>query len=594
MDTFTSILEFLTYWLVDQYWFPAFLIGSGVFFTFYLGFPQLKYFKHGWRILSGKYVKEDTKGETTPFQALSTALSGTVGTGNIGGVALAIFLGGPAAIFWMWVTAFFGMTTKFVEVTLAHKYRETLPDGSISGGPMYYIENGLKMKWLAVLFSICLLLMCLGTGNMPQISSIAVLMDDTFNIPGVVTGSVLAILLYLVIIGGIKRIAKIASKLVPFMAFWYILGSLAVIIQNYQEIIPSLSSIFIHVFTPSAAVGGFLGASVAVAIQRGVNRGLYSNEAGQGSAPIAHASSKTENSIEEGMVSILEPFIDTIVICTITGLVILSSGVWTQKFENVFEFSSIIYADGKYSEENSSDALNLRNMFYGENDDVKYSGSLKIEDGTLLNNNVTLTHNKSIAENVIYYIQPVVEVNNNLNSETSWLQYSFNKLKTVFNYFKYNFNPNNWKKVTDKNLQTYSGIIEVREGTIVAPSNLILKGDSLLLGADLTSKAFTASIFGDYGQYIVTIGLLLFGFSTVIAWSYYGDRATVHLFGEGWLLHYRIIYVGAFFTAAIIDTKIVWDIATVIGPIATVPNLLAILFLRKEMKKIDQEYEMKV
>ena len=431
MDTFTSILEFLTYWLVDQYWFPAFLIGSGVFFTFYLGFPQLKYFKHGWRILSGKYVKEDTKGETTPFQALSTALSGTVGTGNIGGVALAIFLGGPAAIFWMWVTAFFGMTTKFVEVTLAHKYRETLPDGSISGGPMYYIENGLKMKWLAVLFSICLLLMCLGTGNMPQISSIAVLMDDTFNIPGVVTGSVLAILLYLVIIGGIKRIAKIASKLVPFMAFWYILGSLAVIIQNYQEIIPSLSSIFIHVFTPSAAVGGFLGASVAVAIQRGVNRGLYSNEAGQGSAPIAHASSKTENSIEEGMVSILEPFIDTIVICTITGLVILSSGVWTQKFENVFEFSSIIYADGKYSEENSSDALNLRNMFYGENDDVKYSGSLKIEDGTLLNNNVTLTHNKSIAENVIYYIQPIVEVNNNLNSETSWLQYSFNKLKTV-------------------------------------------------------------------------------------------------------------------------------------------------------------------
>ena len=172
METFTSILEFLTYWLVDQYWFPVFLIGSGIFFTIYLGFPQIKYFKHGWRILSGRYVKDDTQGETTPFQALTTALSGTVGTGNIGGVALAIFLGGPAAIFWMWITAFFGMTTKFVEVTLAHKYREILPDGSISGGPMYYIENGLNMKWLAILFSICLLLMCIGTGNMPQILSL--------------------------------------------------------------------------------------------------------------------------------------------------------------------------------------------------------------------------------------------------------------------------------------------------------------------------------------------------------------------------------------------------------------------------------------
>ena len=352
METFTSILEFLTYWLVDQYWFPAFLIGSGIFFTVYLGFPQIKYFKHGWRILSGRYVKEDTKGETTPFQALTTALSGTVGTGNIGGVALAIFLGGPAAIFWMWITAFFGMTTKFVEVTLAHKYRETLPDGSISGGPMYYIENGLNMKWLAILFSVCLLLMCLGTGNMPQISSIAVVMNDTFHIPKIVTGAVLAVLLWMVIIGGIKRIAQIASKLVPFMAFWYLVGSFAVIISNYENIIPSLQSIFIHVFTPAAAVGGFLGASVAAALTRGVNRGLYSNEAGQGSAPIAHASSKTENPIEEGMVSILEPFIDTIIICTITGLVILSSGVWTEKFENRFEESSMCYLDGTYSDTN--------------------------------------------------------------------------------------------------------------------------------------------------------------------------------------------------------------------------------------------------
>ena len=543
METFTAILEFLTFWLVDQYWFPVFLIGSGIFFTIYLGFPQIKYFNHGWRILTGKYVKEDTKGETTPFQALSTALSGTVGTGNIGGVALAIFLGGPAAIFWMWITAFFGMTTKFVEVTLAHKYRETLPDGSISGGPMYYIENGLNMRWLAILFSICLLLMCLGTGNMPQISSIAVVMNDTFNIPKIVTGGVLAVLLWMVIIGGIKRIAQIASKLVPFMAFWYLVGSFAVIVSNYENIIPSLQSIFIHVFTPAAAVGGFLGASVAAALTRGVNRGLYSNEAGQGSAPIAHASSKTENPIEEGMVSILEPFIDTIVICTITGLVILSSGVWTEKFENRFEQSSMCYLDGTYLDTKTEDIKVLQNYILSCSGPQTFSGNEEVVDGKLLNDEITLMHNRSVSENVIY----------------------------------------------SQEGEPFNGSVEITDGKLKT-SGISISGDSLLLGADLTSKAFTRSLFGEFGQYIVAIGLLLFAFSTAIAWSYYGDRATVHLFGEGWILYYRIIYVGAFFTAAIIDTKIVWDIATVIGPIATVPNLLAILFLRKEIKKLDSEY----
>ena len=544
METFTAVLEFLTYWLVDQYWFPAFLIGSGVFFTVYLGFPQIKYFRHGWRILSGRYVKDDTIGETTPFQALTTALSGTVGTGNIGGVALAIFLGGPAAIFWMWVTAFFGMTTKFVEVTLAHKYRETLPDGSISGGPMYYIENGLNMKWLAILFSVCLLLMCLGTGNMPQISSIAVVMNDTFNIPKFVTGAVLAALLWMVIIGGIKRIAQIASKLVPFMAFWYLVGSFAVIFSNYENIIPSLQSIFIHVFTPTAAVGGFLGASVAAALTRGVNRGLYSNEAGQGSAPIAHASSKTENPIEEGMVSILEPFIDTIVICTITGLVILSSGVWTEKFDNRFEESSMCYLDGVYGDSKQEDIKVLQDYILSCSGPLAYSGSEEVVNGKIVKNDITLMHNRSVSENVLYY----------------------NEDETLLN-----------------------GIVVIKDGKLET-DDLSINGDSLLLGADLTSKAFSRSVFGVYGQYIVAIGLLLFAFSTAIAWSYYGDRATVHLFGEGWILYYRIIYVGAFFTAAVIDTKIVWDIATVIGPIATVPNLLAIIFLRKEIKKLDSEY----
>ena len=544
METFTGILEFLTYWLVDQYWFPAFLIGSGIFFTVYLGFPQIKYFRHGWRILSGKYVKEDTKGETTPFQALTTALSGTIGTGNIGGVALAIFLGGPAAIFWMWVTAFFGMTTKFVEVTLAHKYRETLPDGSISGGPMYYIENGLNMKWLAILFSICLLLMCLGTGNMPQISSIAVVMNDTFNIPKFLTGAVLAVLLWMVIIGGIKRIAQIASKLVPFMAFWYLVGSFAVIVSNYENILPSLQSIFIHVFTPAAAVGGFLGASVAAALTRGVNRGLYSNEAGQGSAPIAHASSKTENPIEEGMVSILEPFIDTIIVCTITGLVILSSGVWTEKFDNKFEESSMCFLNESLSDQSPEDVNKLKDYIYSCSGNLTLNTDIEVKDGLSVTGMYTLMHNRSVAENFKFY---------------------------------------------DSDNNPYSGKVRINNGKL-DNSEIYIQGASLLIGADLTGKAFSRSVFGEYGQYIVAIGLLLFAFSTVIAWSYYGDRATVHLFGEKWVLHYRIIYVGAFFLASIIDTKIVWDIATVIGPIATVPNLIALLLLRREIKEIQSKY----
>ena len=548
MNTFTQILEFLTYYLVDHYWFPAFLIGSGIFFTIYLGFPQIKYFAHGWRILSGKYIKPGTEGETTPFQALTTALSGTIGTGNIGGVALAIFLGGPAAIFWMWVVAFLGMTTKFVEVTLAHKYREKLADGSIAGGPMFYIENGLNMKWLAVIFSVCLLMMCIGTGNMPQINNIALVMNDTFDIPKWLTGLVLAILLWMVIIGGIKRIAQIASKLVPFMAFWYILGALAVIIGNYENIIPSLKLIFVHVFSPAAAVGGFLGASVAAALTRGVNRGLYSNEAGQGSAPIAHATSKTENPIEEGMVSILEPFIDTIVVCTLTGLVILSSGVWNQKFENEFEASAMDYLKGSYSETSSEeDLITLRNYYYERNENIEFTGELNVYEGVLTSEDVTLMHNRSFAEETTYK-----------DRETN---------------------------------QSFSGVISVEEGKIINPGDFIIEGKSLLRSADLTGKAFTKSVFGDYGQYIVAFGLLLFAFSTVIAWSYYGDRATAHLFGEGWILYYRIVYVGAFFIAAVVDTKIIWDIATVIGPIATIPNLIALILLRKEIKQIDEGYE---
>ena len=545
MVKFNEFLLFIDGYLSGSWWFPAFLIGTGLFFTIYLRFPQFRYFKHGWRILSGKFVKDSTKGETTPFQALSTALSGTVGTGNIGGVALAIWIGGPAAIFWMWITAIFGMTTKFVEVTLAHKYRRILPDGTVSGGPMYFIEEGLNMKWLAITFSALMMITALGSGNMPQINNIANVMESTFTIPKFATGLVLAVLLWMVIIGGIKRIALIASKLVPTMGFIYIAASMVIIFDNYENIVPSISSIFSQVFTGSSALGGFLGASFAMSLKYGVARGLYSNEAGQGSSPIAHASSKTENPIEEGMVSILEPFIDTIVVCTITALVILSSGVWTEKFENDFDRTSTHIINGIYDESVPDDVRQLQSYLYNQTSNViPYTGELDIVNGILVNKNITILHKNSIAENVFFH-------------NTDGL---------------------------------HSGNVDIASGK-VAVSGISLSGKSLIHSAELTAKAFSSGVLGKYGEYIVAIGLLLFAFSTVIAWSYYGDRSTAYIFGERGVIWYRILYVFCFFLASIIDTEVVWNIAYVVVALVTIPNLIAVIVLRKEIKSLSDEYK---
>ena len=545
MVAFNDFLLLLDGYLSGSWWFPAFLIGTGIFFTAYLGFPQFKFFSHGWRIVTGKYAKDDAKGETTPFEALTTAMSGAVGTGNIGGVALAIWIGGPAAIFWMWITAIFGMTTKFVEVTMAHKYRTTLSDGSISGGPMYYIEKSFNKRWAGVLFAALMMICAIGSGNMPQINNIASVLDSTFSIPKLATGLILGTMLWLIISGGIKRIAKIASKLVPFMAVIYFGGALVVVLENYQNIIPSFHSIFSQVFSGSAAAGGFLGASFAMSLKLGVARGLYSNEAGQGSSPIAHASAKTEHSVEQGMVSILEPFIDTIVVCSVTALVILSSGAWIQKYENTFERSSMAIFAGEYSESNSNDVEELgkyildARKFTNNTTAVKnFSGNLPIANGEILQGDVTIFHNNSIAEDVTFY----------------------------------------------KNGSSFDGPLEVVNGEIT-DSSVTVKGKSLIHSAELTSKAFGSGVLGKYGEYIVAIGLLLFAFSTAIAWSYYGDRSTAYIFGENAVPWYRIIYVICFIAAAVIDTTVVWNIAYVVVALVTIPNLFALFILRKEMKE---------
>ena len=545
MVAFNEFLLLLDGYLSGSWWFPAFLIGTGIFFTAYLGFPQFKFFAHGWRIVTGKYAKEEADGETTPFEALTTAMSGAVGTGNIGGVALAIWIGGPAAIFWMWITAIFGMTTKFVEVTMAHKYRTTLSDGSISGGPMYYIEKSFNKRWAGVLFAALMMICAIGSGNMPQINNIASVLDSTFSIPKLATGLILGFMLWLIISGGIKRIAKIASKLVPFMAVIYFGGALIVVIENYQNIIPSFHSIFSQVFSGSAAAGGFLGASFAMSLKLGVARGLYSNEAGQGSSPIAHASAKTEHSVEQGMVSILEPFIDTIVVCSVTALVILSSGAWIQKYDNTFERSSMAIFAGEYTESNSKDVeelgkyiLDARKFTTNTTSVENYSGILRITKGQLQQKEVTVFHNNSIAEDVTFY----------------------------------------------QNGNLFEGPLEIVNGEI-KDSSIVVEGKSLIHSAELTSKAFGSGVLGKYGEYIVAIGLLLFAFSTAIAWSYYGDRSTAYIFGENAVPWYRLIYVFCFIAAAIIDTTVVWNIAYVVVALVTIPNLFALFILRKEMKE---------
>jgi alanine or glycine:cation symporter, AGCS family len=606
MHRLNEILSLIDHFIGGSQWFVYLLLGTGVFFTLYLKFPQFRYLKHSLRIVRGKFDREGDQGDTTHFQALATALSGTVGTGNIAGVALAIHLGGPAALFWMLITAAVGMTTKFVEVTLSHKYRETASDGSIAGGPMYYMKNRLvkfnfspatyerltkhripapiidqlrvlqnqsfwgrnatldamkkhlgeetlkthgkallksirkpiNFKWLAAIFAVATILSSFGTGNLPQINSISNSLFETFGLNHVVTGAVLAVLLGLVIIGGIKRIAKVTSRLVPFMAVVYFLGALAVILYNAENILPSLSAIVGDLFTGTAAAGGFLGGSIAFAFNRGVNRGLFSNEAGQGSAPIAHAAARAHEPVSEGLVALLEPFIDTIIICSLTGLVLLSSGVWYEKMENQFQDADLMIFAETYDDTTEEDKNTLFGYLSGKNELPLLSGTLHVSDG-IIENPPTFFHARSVAEDVRVWI----------------------------------------------NDQPFSGTIEINEGKLLTQEGMYLTGKSLMHSAPLTTIAFTRSWFGEYGKYIVAIGLLMFAFSTAISWSYYGGRAITYLVGIKGVIYYRIVYIIGFFLASFTDTTIIWTLSGITIALMTIPNLFGILSLAKEMKR---------
>jgi AGCS family alanine or glycine:cation symporter len=372
MDLFSQIVSTLEYYVwsfgvpVAGQMIPIIviaLLGTGVFLTLRLGFIQLRHLGHGFGVTSGKYDDPNEPGDVSHFQALTTALSATVGIGNIAGVAIAIHFGGPGALFWMWVTALLGMAVKYTEVTLAQHYRKVefedqdahAWEGSVSGGPMYYIEKGLGPKWkpMAVFFALALMTTSFLTGNAVQANTVADTMQSEFGLATWITGLCTALIVAAVILGGIRRIGAVTGVLAPVMAAIYLLGALAILALNPGEILPTFALIFREAFNPTAGVAGAGVGAFLVTMMWGVRRGLFSNEAGQGSAPIAHSAAKTDEPVSEGVVALLEPFIDTIVICSMTGLVILITGVWDDRIRTPIELQGA--GDLSYVEMSSED-----------------------------------------------------------------------------------------------------------------------------------------------------------------------------------------------------------------------------------------------
>ncbi len=419
------------------------IVGTGVYLTTRTNFMSITKIGYVLKNTLLKMFEKTTvgEGEITPFQAVATALAATIGIGNIAGVATAIALGGPGAVFWMWVSAIFGMATKYGEVVLAIKYREKTPDGRFVGGPMYYIRNGLNLKWLAAIFAFFGALAAFGIGNMTQANSVAAAMEATFGANKLVSGIVLAVATAAVVLGGLKRIAQVTERLVPFMAAFYIIGGIIILIINASSIPAAFGFIFSSAFTGTAAVGGFAGSTIMMATRYGVARGVFSNEAGLGSAPIAHAAATTDSAVKQGLWGIFEVFMDTIVVCSITALSIVVTGVWQ-------------------------------------------------------------------------------------TGET---------------------------------------------------------------GAALTTAAFNAGLPGP-GGIIVAVGVLLFAYSTILSWEYYGERCAEYLFGSKAIMPYRIIWIPFILIGAIGGLVTIWDIADTLNGLMAIPNLIGVLGLSGVIIKLTKEY----
>lgn len=512
------------------------LLLFGVFITIRLSFIQVTKFRHGLRVVRGVYDDPDDEGDINHFQALSTALSATVGIGNIAGVALAIHVGGPGAIFWMWVTAVLGMAIKYTEVTLAQEYRIKNEDGTVSGGPMYYIEKGLgpNWKWLAVAFSVAAAICAFLTGNAVQANSVADIMASEFEIPRMLTGLITAGLVGAVILGGIKRIGYVTARLVPFMATLYVLAGLVILILNYDLVIPSIVTIVTSAFNPQAGILGVGSGTLMLTLRYGVQRGLFSNEAGQGSAPIAHAAAKTDQPVREGVVALLEPFIDTLVVCSITGLVIISTGAW----------------------------------------DMHHDTNISPADPTI-QYIVTSPADGATDANTLYF-------ENGLPVNGQMLRYNA-AVDTMF---------------TDRaKTEPFTGRIE---NSNLAPVALtednetvsVFTGGVVETATPLTARAFEIGLspITGGGSFIVTFAVLLFAVSTSISWSYYGDRASQYLFGFKSIFWYRIVFVGMHFVGAITALTTIWAFGDVMLGFMAFFNIIALFALSGVIVKLTRKY----
>ena len=526
------------------------LLGSGVFLTLRLGFIQLRRLGHGFAVTMGKYDDPNEPGDVSHFQALTTALSATVGIGNIAGVAIAIHWGGPGALFWMWVTAGLGMATKFTEVTLAQKYRKIEGEGrdakawegTVSGGPMYYIERGLgpKWKWMAVAFAGLLGITAFLTGNAIQANTVADTMRTTFGVPPWVSGLVTSALVATVILGGITRIGKVTGILAPAMAAIYTFGALVILLFNAGEVIPALSLIFREAFNPTAGVAGTGVGAFLMTMMWGVRRGLFSNEAGQGSAPIAHAAAKTDEPVSEGVVALLEPFIDTIVICSMTGLVILTTGVWNDRVTTEISLSG-------------GDLVWVTVDELGGHNTVDAPTELRFEGGRHATD------------------QPGA-------ARIGWHDVALDQLF-----------------VDEALTRPFSGTVFPAAGNAVGDDGTTyaaLFGEAAESGAPLTMEAFRRGLssFGPWGHMIVVVSVLLFAISTAIAWSYYGDRCANYLFGPQAVLPYKMAFVAMHFIGAVLPLAVVWNFGDIFLAVVIVPNLIALVMLTPQVVEETQSY----
>ena len=559
MEGLSGIVSFLEEWVLNKglrfgdetiAWSIIALLGTGVFLTLRLGFIQLRRLGHGFGVTSGKYDDPTEPGDVSHFQALSTALSATVGIGNIAGVAIAIHWGGPGALFWMWVTAFLGMATKYSEVVLAQHYREVHTDvgaskweGTVSGGPMYYIEKGLgpNWKWLAGFFAVMLGLTAFLTGNGIQANTLSDTMLSSFGVPRPVTGAISSLIVAAVILGGITRIGRVTGVLAPLMAAIYVTGALVVIVLNIGQLIPSLSLILREAFNPTAGVAGAGIGAIITTMTWGVRRGLFSNEAGQGSAPIAHAAAKTDEPVSEGVVALLEPFIDTIVICSMTGLVIIMTGVWDARHATALSISG-------------GDA----------------SWIVAQEDGRI---------RQGEAPPAEFRVDNGVPAAAPGQPRYAWHEAAVDAFYT-----------------DPAQTQPFSGVIRGPEGRAVGDDGQVyttLYGNAAESGAPLTTMAFeqgfgfTRAIAGDY---IVILGVLLFAISTAISWSYYGDRCANYLFGKRAVIPYRIVYVLMHFIGAVATLDMIWRLGDVFLGVVILPNLLALLILSPKVAQLTRSY----